>query len=70
MAGGSVSSVTRSYATTSSCSEYNYVVSGTGAIYTCCTTDGCNGSMNISSSLILTIVVIVMNSLAKIIIIQ
>ena len=70
MAGGSVSSVTRSYATTSSCSEYNYVVAGSGAIYTCCTTDGCNGSIAISSSWIFTILVTAMISLVKIIIIQ
>lgn len=66
MIGGTVSSVTRSY-TSGTCSEYNYVIAGTGASYTCCTTDGCNGSIIISNSLILIIVLSGVTHLMKII---
>ena len=66
MAASSVSSVTRSYIATSACTESNTVVGGTGIISTCCTTDGCNGSVAISGSLILTFAVAAVASLINV----
>ena len=65
MVGGSVSSVIRGYTLTNGCSEYNTVSGGNGVIYNCCNTDGCNGSLAISSSLILTIGIAAVANLVK-----
>lgn len=62
---GSVSSVTRSYTLTSSCTEYNSVSSGTGIIYNCCTTDGCNTGATLSSSFILAFTLVAVISILK-----
>lgn len=66
MLAGSVTSVSRAYSLTSGCPETNTVVGGTGVTSTCCTTDGCNGSIAISSSVMLTLVVAAICSLMKI----
>ncbi len=55
---GSVTSVTRSYTSTSSCTESSTVVAGTGVIYNCCTTDGCNAGVALSSSIILALALV------------
>ena len=70
MVGGSVSYVTRSSTTTSACTESNTVVGGTGFISTCCRTDGCNGSVAISTSVMLTLAVVATASLFNIMMIN
>ncbi len=51
MVAGVMVNVNRGYVSTSSCTESNNVYLGSGTIYNCCTTDRCNGSTALSSSL-------------------
>ena len=66
MLGGNVISVDRSYTATAICAEFDYIIYGNGEKQICCTVDGCNGSIAISSSLILTLAITTVASLIKV----